>query len=83
MHRLTENHPLSEKIERLFAYLEDEGMTFTFMANGDPGIFINFKGYPHVVMLADVEHGHSCMELPPSMDYKLLIDKEKNEPHNG
>lgn len=73
--RLTESNPLSEKVERAMAALEEIGITFEVMGNlicvshRDPT-----DGYAQDrVVLLDADNNEPMNSLPADVEYKLII----------
>lgn len=73
MKKLTDKHPTSIKLEKLFTAMEDLGLTITVSRWGQyivcdrdqPG-----KDY----LLNDSDNGESVTILPPDLEYKVVTD---------
>lgn len=74
--QLTDKHPLSEKLEKIFGLMDELGVTFNFDA-----LLIEVGHENKLYRLMDLEAGYweglSKVDfLPPSTEYKLLYEKE-------
>lgn len=70
MKRLTENHPLVKKLDKIFAIMEEEGVTF------DPSgvIFVHHDGKTY--RLQDREEANDMLSpsVPPVFEWKLTCE---------
>jgi hypothetical protein len=82
LHRLTDEHPLSKKLEKLFGLMDELGVRFHFDA-----LLIEVEYESKLYRLMDLEARHcdglSKVDiLPPYMEYKLLYEKFEKEDDN-
>ncbi len=75
--RLKPDHPALQRIEEVFAFMEERGVSFEY----------DYYGVVHATVdgqrfrLRDLEHrafdGSGIPELPPGTEYAVLIDEDK------
>lgn len=70
--RLTENHPTWQKVEKIFALMEELGIT---IERNNYYTTITDKDHPEVeFMLKDSDSSEMLDLFPPFMEYKIIIE---------
>lgn len=74
--RLLSKHLALQKIEKVFAFMAECGVSFEFNPYGTIYAMVDGKRF----RLRDLEHrafeGSGIYELPPTLEYVALIDEE-------
>lgn len=75
MKRLTDTHPLTEKVDKLMAYLEEQGLRLGY-SNAHCGFTVTDIARPNeVVYMVDAENGmrEGVDQLPPAFEFRMVI----------
>jgi hypothetical protein len=74
--RLLTKHPALRRIEQVFAFMEECGVSFEFDPYGTIHAVVDGRRF----RFRDLEHqafeGSGIYELPPLLEYAALIDEE-------
>ena len=76
--RLTEKHPLTDKVEKLMGFLEEQGLSIGY-SNRTSGFTITDKSRPNEeVYMVDAENGmrEGIDVMPPAYEFKMVIPED-------
>jgi len=72
MKLLTNKHPLSQKADKLFAFLEEHKIS---IERGYDGVYISDDQTGVVARLVDLDDRTTLQDLPPTFEYNLVIEE--------
>ena len=71
--KLKDQHPSFLKLEKIFSLMDELNIGFTFNGNSINFVDTEQKRFD-TFYIEDIEENHSVTSLPPSTEYKVLVD---------
>lgn len=73
--RLTDKHPTSEKLQKVFALLQELNLTILVGRYGT----VHIRDGDDEFEMLDAEKGPAELQFPPTFEYKLIYDNYDEE----
>ena len=71
--RCKDDHPIFKKLNELYDLADKLGISFEFY---DRGCYVTDKESKMTYMMKDVESDTAVLDLPPSLEYKVVYEKD-------